>query len=177
MGICVYIDTTAISQAYNKFTFLTFMYKIIPVLKWLPKYSIKTKLVGDITAGITVAVMHIPQGMAYGILAGVTPSSGLYMAFFPTLVYFVFGSSRHISVGTLSIISLMTLNAVHKYATAPSGWHVIPIVANKTVEFSFDINGNMTTAVPQVFTSIQVVTAIAFMCGIIQVCNLAMRLS
>lgn len=67
--------------------------------------------------------MHIPQGnlqaisivfdllkstlfvgMAYGLLAGVTPSTGLYMAFFPTLIYFVFGTSKHISVGTLSII-------------------------------------------------------------------------
>lgn len=66
---------------------------------------------------MTVAVMHIPQGMAYGLLAGVTPSSGLYMAFFPTLTYFVFGTSRHISVGTLSVISLMTLKVVQSHAT------------------------------------------------------------
>lgn len=143
----------------------------MPVLKWLPKYSIKTKLVGDITAGITVAVMHIPQGMAYGILAGVTPSSGLYMAFFPTLVYFVFGSSRHISVGTLSIISLMTLNTVHKYATAPSsGLDALP-AANYSGEFPFDDSETLTVAT-QLYTPIQVVTATAFMCGIIQVCDL-----
>lgn len=66
---------------------------------------------------INVSVCIFFTGMAYGILAGVTPSSGLYMAFFPTLVYFVFGTSRHISVGTLSVISLMTLNVVNKHAT------------------------------------------------------------
>ena len=54
--------------------------------------------------------------MAYGLLAGVTPSAGLYMAFFPTLVYFVFGTSRHISVGTLSVISVMTLKVVQTYS-------------------------------------------------------------
>lgn len=83
----------------------------------LPRYSFKNNIAGDLTAGMTVAVMHIPQGMAYGLLAGVTPSSGLYMAFFPTLTYFVFGTSRHISVGTLSVISLMTLKVVQTHAT------------------------------------------------------------
>lgn len=61
--------------------------------------------------------MFLSIGMAYGLLAGVTPSSGLYMAFFPTLTYFVFGTSRHISVGTLSVISLMTLKVVQTHAT------------------------------------------------------------
>lgn len=69
--------------------------------------------------------MHIPQGMAYGLLAGVTPSSGLYMAFFPTLAYFVFGTSRHISVGTLSVISLMTLKIVQTYAVVGPGTDLV----------------------------------------------------
>lgn len=99
--------------------------------------------------------------MAYGLLAGVSPSSGLYMAFFPTLVYFVFGTSRHISVGTLSVISLMTLKVVQTYATIESG----PISHSNST----------TTASPALgesddhYTAIQVVTACAFMCGIHQV--------
>lgn len=55
--------------------------------------------------------------MAYGILAGLTPSVGLYMAFFPTLVYFLFGTSRHISTGTFAVISIMTAKIVNNYAT------------------------------------------------------------
>lgn len=60
--------------------------------------------------------MHIPQGMAYGLLAGLYPVVGLYMAFFPTLVYFVFGTSRHISTGTFAIVSLMTSKIVGTYS-------------------------------------------------------------
>lgn len=99
--------------------------------------------------------------MAYGLLAGVTPSSGLYMAFFPTLVYFVFGTSRHISVGTLSVISLMTLKLVQTYATHTDA---APSQSNSTLH---------TTLTPlesaDVFTPMQVVTAAAFMCGVHQV--------
>lgn len=47
----------------QQFRVLSFLGNVIPVLKWLPKYSLRNDLVGDVTAGITVAVMHIPQGM------------------------------------------------------------------------------------------------------------------
>lgn len=43
------------------------------MLRWLPTYSIKDSLAGDLIAGLTVAIMHIPQGMAYGLLAGLDP--------------------------------------------------------------------------------------------------------
>lgn len=100
--------------------------------------------------------------MAYGLLAGVTPSSGLYMAFFPTLVYFVFGTSRHISVGTLSVISLMTLKLVQTYATQTDG---MPKISNSTDT----LHTTLTPFEGDVFTPMQVVTAAAFMCGVHQV--------
>lgn len=74
----------------------------MPVLDWMPKYPFKKNLIGDITSGLTVAVMHIPQGMAYSILAGVPPSVGIYTAVFESMLYFIFGTSRHISIGELS---------------------------------------------------------------------------
>lgn len=49
-------------RSCRSFSFLQFIYNLIPVIKWLPDYSIKNYLPGDVTAGITVAVMHIPQG-------------------------------------------------------------------------------------------------------------------
>lgn len=49
-------------NSIRQFSLLHFILKLIPVLKWLPEYSIKEYLPGDVTAGITVAVMHIPQG-------------------------------------------------------------------------------------------------------------------
>lgn len=81
------------------------------------------------TAGLTVAVLQIPQGMAYGILAGVAANVGLYMAFFHSLVYAVFGTSRHISMGTFAVTSLMTAKIVATYST------VIPTLA---VRISFN---------------------------------------
>lgn len=109
--------------------------------------------------------------MAYGLLAGVTPNSGLYMAIFPTLVYFVFGTSRHISVGTLSVISLMTLKLVQTYATNDAS--ATASNSNKTM------NMETTTSISLIddsFTPMQVVTAAAFMCGIHQILMSFLRL-
>ncbi|GLH02701.1 Uncharacterized protein GBIM_08665, partial [Gryllus bimaculatus] len=69
---------------------------LFPALSWMPRYR-RRDLVPDIISGFTVAVMHIPQGMAYAMLANVMPIVGLYMAFFPVLLYVVMGTSRHIS--------------------------------------------------------------------------------
>ncbi|KAG4066604.1 hypothetical protein HA402_007240 [Bradysia odoriphaga] len=149
-----YLDN--IKHSFAKFSLFRFIFNLVPVLKWLPKYSFKNSIAGDLTAGMTVAVMHIPQGMAYGLLAGVTPSSGLYMAFFPTLTYFVFGTSRHISVGTLSVISLMTLKVVQTHATI--GPAITASTDNATLSDASDT-----------YSPIQVVTAVAFMCGLQQI--------
>lgn len=51
-----------VQNSYRQFSFCQFLYNLIPVLRWLPEYSFKNNLGGDLTAGVTVAVMHIPQG-------------------------------------------------------------------------------------------------------------------
>lgn len=61
----------------------------------------------DIISGLTVAIMHIPQGMAYALLGNVPPVVGIYMAFFPVLVYFFFGTSRHVSMGKKKCILIL----------------------------------------------------------------------
>lgn len=103
--------------------------------------------------------------MAYGLLAGVSPSSGLYMAFFPTIIYFLFGTSRHISVGTLSVISLMTLKVVQTYATIEMG-------SGSLANATDTLPATPSTGSEDHYTAIQVVTACAFMCGIHQVIDL-----
>ncbi|XP_068211829.1 prestin-like [Palaemon carinicauda] len=92
----------------------------IPILNWLPNYSIKNALLGDVIAGVTVAIMQIPQGMAYSLLANLPPITGLYMAFFPVLIYFFLGTSMHISVGTYAIGSLMMSKLVTELSTEPT---------------------------------------------------------
>uniref|UniRef100_A0ABD2W9N0 SLC26A/SulP transporter domain-containing protein n=1 Tax=Trichogramma kaykai TaxID=54128 RepID=A0ABD2W9N0_9HYME len=75
--------------------------RTVPIFDWLPRYKWKKDLYGDIIAGVTVAVMHIPQGMAYAMLGNVPAITGIYMAFFPVLIYFIFGTSKHNSMGRL----------------------------------------------------------------------------
>lgn len=72
-----------------------------PFLKWIPAYKF-SYISGDIIAGSTVAILNIPQAMAYAALAGVPAIVGLYTSFFPPLLYLLFGTSRHISLGTLN---------------------------------------------------------------------------
>uniref|UniRef100_A0A670YZ19 Solute carrier family 26 member 3 n=1 Tax=Pseudonaja textilis TaxID=8673 RepID=A0A670YZ19_PSETE len=85
---------------------------LFPVASWLPAYQIKNWLLSDIVSGISTGLVAILQGLAFALLANVPPSYGLYAAFFPVVVYFFFGTSRHISVGPFPILSLMVGGAV-----------------------------------------------------------------
>lgn len=87
----------------------------MPILEWLPKYQ-KAYLSGDFNAGLTVAVMLVPQGMAYGLLAGLPPIYGLYAGILPLLLYSFFGTSRQLSVGPVALVSLLILTGVGRFA-------------------------------------------------------------
>lgn len=70
----------------------------------------------DLLAGLTVAVMVIPQGMAYALLAGLPPIYGLYAALVPMLIYPFFGSSLHLSVGPTALVSILVLSGLSNLA-------------------------------------------------------------
>ncbi|XP_076357451.1 prestin-like isoform X5 [Tachypleus tridentatus] len=94
-----------------------------PIIHWLPQYRPREYLLNDLVSGFTILILHIPQGMAYGLLASVDPVNGLYVSFFPVLVYFLMGTSRHISVGTFAVVSLMISSAVSKLGAVDSYKH------------------------------------------------------
>ncbi|NNF22588.1 MAG: sulfate permease [Saprospiraceae bacterium] len=71
----------------------------------------------DLIAGLTVAVMLIPQGMAYAMLAGLPPIYGLYAGFIPLIVYPLFGSSKELSVGPVAVVSIIVLAGISPFAT------------------------------------------------------------
>lgn len=89
--------------------------RLLPAAGWLKRYT-RRDLSGDIGAGLIIAVMLIPQGMAYALLAGLPPVVGLYAATIPLLVYALFGSSRQLAVGPVAIVSLLTLAAASQLA-------------------------------------------------------------
>ena len=85
--------------------------KAIPAIAWLKNYD-KKNLLPDFMAGLVVAVMLVPQAMAYALLAGLPPVMGLYAATIPIIIYALFGSSRQLAVGPSAIIAILTLSAV-----------------------------------------------------------------
>lgn len=93
--------------------------RVFPIADWLPGYG-TGELRGDLRAGVTVAVMLIPQGMAYAVLAGVPPIYGLYASLVPLLVYPLFGSSRQLAVGVNAAVMVVVAGGLAPYATEGS---------------------------------------------------------
>ena len=81
--------------------------KLLPSLDWLGSYT-HTQFKNDLSAGLTVGIMLIPQGMAYAMIAGLPPIYGLYASTIPLLIYAFLGTSRHLAVGPVAMVSLLT---------------------------------------------------------------------
>ncbi len=99
------------------------LHKFLPLLAWLPHYS-KNNLRGDLSAGLTVGVMLVPQGMAYAMLAGMPPIYGLYAATVPLIIYAMLGTSRQLAVGPVAMVSLLTATAVSAMAETGSAGYI-----------------------------------------------------
>ena len=83
----------------------------LPAFVWLKTYN-KSALQADAMAALIVTIMLIPQSLAYAMLAGLPPATGLYASILPLLAYALFGSSRTLAVGPVAVISLLSANAV-----------------------------------------------------------------
>ena len=95
------------------------LYRLLPFLGWFRNYSASAFRV-DAIAGITVALVLIPQSMAYAQLAGLPAYYGLYAAFLPPMIAAMFGSSMQLATGPVAIVSLMTSASLEPLATAGS---------------------------------------------------------
>ena len=83
----------------------------LPIIAWLRNYE-RADLGPDIIAGLTTAVMLVPQAMGYALLAGLPPIHGLYASVAPILFYAIFGTSRHLAVGPVAMDSILVAGAV-----------------------------------------------------------------
>ncbi len=97
---------------------------IFPFLNWLPNYK-KSWLKGDISAGLTVGVMLIPQGIAYAMIAGLPAIYGLYTAMIPQVIYAFFGTSRQLAVGPSAMDSLIVASSIGAIAVAGSENYIV----------------------------------------------------
>jgi len=86
-------------------------HRYLPMLQWLPEYR-PAYLVGDLTAGMIVASLLVPQSMAYALLAGLPAQVGLYASITPPILYGLLGSSRVLAVGPVAVDSLMVGAAI-----------------------------------------------------------------
>lgn len=93
--------------------------KVFPFLGWFKDYNLNSLRV-DALAGLTVALVLIPQSMAYAQLAGLPAYYGLYAAFLPPMIASLFGSSRQLATGPVAVVSLMSAASLEPLATAGS---------------------------------------------------------
>ena len=95
----------------------------VPVLGWVRRYQ-RDDLVSDLIAGVVVAIMLVPQGMAYAMLAGLPAEVGLYASILPLILYGLLGTSRTLAVGPVAIVSLLVATGIVPLAEAGSAQYV-----------------------------------------------------
>ncbi len=106
-----------------------FVRRFIPYLNWVGELKNPAIVWKDCVAGLTVALVLIPQSMAYAQLAGLPAYYGLYASFLPVIVASVFGSSRQLQTGPVAVVSLMTAAALEPLAVSnPEGYLVYAAV-------------------------------------------------
>ncbi|TPX40388.1 hypothetical protein SeLEV6574_g06642 [Synchytrium endobioticum] len=96
----------------------------VPFLSWMPRYNFKRDLVSDFTAGLTVAFLLIPGGLAYSSLVQVPPVHGLLTGFVPLIVYALLGTSRQLATGPEALVSTLVGAAISQLNTH----HITPDV-------------------------------------------------
>ncbi|NXF02122.1 S26A6 protein, partial [Smithornis capensis] len=150
------------------------LFRFLPFLRWLPRYPVKDWLLGDITSGFSVGIMHLPQGLAYALLAGLPPVTGLYSSFYPVFLYFFFGTSRHNSVEVL----VLTLGSLPTLCLFPGPFAVISVMIGSLTEsllpsenFLESVNGSNVTVNEALRDAarVELVATITVLTGIFQV--------
>ena len=93
---------------------------LVPFVAWLRHYSPR-HLRADLLAGLTVAVVALPQSMAYALIAGLPVQYGLYASIVPTILGSLWGSSAHLVTGPTTAVSLVVFSTLSDLAPAGSG--------------------------------------------------------
>lgn len=150
-----FLDTIFVPKKQERPSCEDLLDQALPIIPSMRKYNWRRNFCIDFITGITTGVMRIPQSMAYAFLAKLPPSAGLYTAFFSGLLYVFFGGSKHLVPGAQGVVSLMVGSAVSRFT-----------------------KHNLTETMPEMadVTPGQVVVAVTFLAGVIQVIMGILRL-
>ncbi|XP_056425834.1 chloride anion exchanger-like [Hyla sarda] len=132
------------------------VFTFFPIISWLPQYTFKEWILSDIISGVTTGLVAVLQGLAYALLTNVPPGYGLYAAFFPVVVYFFFGTSRHISAGPFPVTCLMV------------GSVVTNLVATSSISAGNSTTANATDETLLNEQKVMVAASLTFLVGIVQ---------
>eukprot|EP00731_Ephydatia_muelleri_P024323 Em0016g594a len=154
---------SGIKPPLSRSAWLRFLLTHLPILHWMWTYKAQY-LFRDIIAGISVAMLHVPQGLAYGLLAGLDPVYGLYTSFVPVIMYSIFGTSKHLSIGTFAVVSLLIRNSVKS------------VLIGKGLDYCTSLNHRLAVVVLEDGSNItcndlkvQIAVSLAFTSGLIMV--------
>ncbi|KAK2591079.1 hypothetical protein QQS21_011235 [Conoideocrella luteorostrata] len=100
---------------------------LFPFLAWIGHYNLQW-FAGDLVAGITIGAVVVPQGMAYALLARLEPQFGLYSSFVGVISYWIFGTSKDISIGPVAVLSTVVGSVVEEVVSSPDTKDIPPHV-------------------------------------------------
>ena len=151
----------------------TVLKRLLPCIPHMRHYQWRQWLFGDIVSGLTLGTIHIPQCLGYAAVVQVLPAFGLYSSFFPILIYFIFGSSHGISIGTVAVISVLAGNFVsqqlgkytHLFATGTNVINLNSTFAGTTPLVTAAVTQSADT---NYATAMAIVNTAAFIIGVTQ---------
>ncbi|NXH80691.1 S26A9 protein, partial [Edolisoma coerulescens] len=92
------------------------LFRLFPILAWLPKYKLKDYVLPDVLGGLSAGTIQVPQGMAFALLANLPPVNGLYSSFFPLVTYLFLGGIHQMVPGTFAVVSIIVGNVCNELA-------------------------------------------------------------
>jgi solute carrier family 26 (sulfate anion transporter), member 6 len=144
---------------------------IFTILNLITEYNFKKDLIADLFSGFTVGIMHIPVSLAYGALTSLNPVNGLYTSFYSGLTYLLFGTSKHLSVGTYAVISLMVYSVIQRLESEyleSNEYYLLNLNSTNNNYNNTIIINNLDDDHIMKFR-IKVATSLAFWCGCVQI--------